>query len=479
MSARGNGAGSLRWRLIAGTLAWCLVAVLVTGVVLTDLFEAHIERRFVAELRVQLDQLAALVDVNESGTLQISRELSDPRLQKPFSGLYWQAEYGRPALDSPDTVLRSRSLWDYRLPPALATDQAAVIGEVTQRRADGPNGTRLIVLDRAIEPAVAGDRLLYLMVAADERGMTEPVREFIWPLSISLALLGAGLVLAAALQVSIGLAPLRRLQRALAAIRDGRSRHIGERFPNEVQPLVDELNAVLQHDTEVVERARTQTGNLAHALKTPLAVLANAASRQQPDLADTVIEQVEIAQRQVDYYLARARAAAAAQMPGLKTPVRPIVEGLVRAMTRIHAQRDLSIAITGPDGEREHASLAFHGEEQDLQEMLGNLLDNACKWADRRVEVGLRRDGPRLEIIIDDDGPGIEPQRREAVFARGARVDERVAGSGLGLDIVRDLARLYRGDVWLADSPLGGLRAVLELPGWAPGPTTVTHRTGE
>lgn len=455
------GAGSLRLRLIAGTLAWCLAAVLVTGVVLTDLFKAHIERRFVDELRVQLDQLAALVDVDEAGTLQMPRELSDPRLHKPFSGLYWQAEYGRPALDSPATVLRSRSLWDYRLPPA---PQAAPAGELTQRRADGPNGTQLVVLERAIKPAVAGEQLLYLMVAADERGMTEPVREFVWPLSLSLALLGAGLVLAAALQVSVGLAPLRRLQRALAAIRDGRSRHIDERFPNEVQPLVDELNAVLQHDTEVVERARTQTGNLAHALKTPLAVLANAASRRQPDLAATVLEQVETAQRQVDYYLARARAAAAAQMPGLKTPVQPVAEGLIRAMTRIHAERGLSITIAGTDDAHQQATLAFHGEQQDLQEMLGNLLDNACKWAGRRVEVGLRRDGPRLQITVDDDGPGIEPQRREAVFARGARADERVSGSGLGLDIVRDLARLYRGDVWLADSPLGGLRAVLQLP---------------
>ncbi|MGE0805859.1 MAG: ATP-binding protein [Burkholderiaceae bacterium] len=452
-------AGSLRLRLIAGTLAWCLAAVLAAGIVLTDLFEAHIERRFVDELRVQLDQLTALADVDEHGVLGMHRELSDPRLQKPFSGLYWQAEYGRPADDSPLAMQRSRSLWDYRLPPAA---EPAPPGEIVRRRVEGPNGTRLVALERAIEPPVAGDRLLHLTVAADERGMTEPVREFIWPLALSLAVLAGGLVLAATLQVSAGLAPLRRLRRALAGIRDGRSRHIGERFPAEVQPLVDELNAVLHHDTEVVERARTQTGNLAHALKTPLAVLANAATRQQPDLATTVIEQIEIAQRQIDHYLARARAAAAAQMPGLKTPVVPVAEGLLRAMSRIHAQRSLSIEMIANPSTL--PAPAFHGEQQDLQEMLGNLLDNACKWARHRVELRIQGDGPRLQITIDDDGPGLAPERREAVFARGARVDERVAGSGLGLDIVRDLARLYRGDVWLTDSPLGGLRAVLQLP---------------
>jgi signal transduction histidine kinase len=313
-----------------------------------------------------------------------------------------------------------------------------------------------------IRPAGFAERPLRLIVAADERGMTDPVREFVGLLATALCVLAAGLVLAVVLQVSVGLAPLRRLRDALAAVRDGRTRQLGGTYPNEVQPLVDELNAVLQHDAEVVNRARTQAGNLAHAIKTPLAVLGNAAAREDSALAQLVAEQVSTAQRQVDYHLARARAAAAIQVPGLRTPVIPVIESLVRVMKRVHAERSLEILIEpGADGQAEPA---FRGEEQDLQEMLGNLIDNACKWARERVDCRVSLDRSRLVIRIDDDGPGLPAAEREAVFGRGVRADEQTPGSGLGLAIVRDLARLYGGDVALDASPAGGLRVALTLP---------------
>jgi signal transduction histidine kinase len=224
-------------------------------------------------------------------------------------------------------------------------------------------------------------------------------------------------------------------------------------------PLVDEFNSVLTQNAEVVERARTHAGNLAHALKTPLSVLANAAYGKEDPLARLVVGQVETAREQVDYHLGRAQAAAAVRMPGARTSVGKAVAGLVRTMQRIYAERGLTLVASpmAPD-------VVFRGEEQDLQEMLGNLLDNACKWAATRVEIHAGIVGDRLDIQIGDDGPGIPPDQREAMIRRGARADEQVPGTGLGLAIVDDLARLYGGQLTLAESSLGGLRAELNLP---------------
>jgi signal transduction histidine kinase len=245
-------------------------------------------------------------------------------------------------------------------------------------------------------------------------------------------------------------------------VRSGEAHRLEGDFPAEVTPLIEEFNTVLAQNTEVVERARTQAGNLAHALKTPLSVLANAARSQDEqcaELAHLVADQVDIARRQVDYHLARAQAAATTRMPGAKTPLLPAIEGLARAMRRLHAERQIELSVR-PFPE----SLSFRGEAQDLQEMLGNLLDNACKWAARNVELNVRSNGATLTITIDDDGAGLAADQRDAVIRRGVRADEQVSGSGLGLAIVDDLARLYGGQVELVDSPLGGLRSVLTLP---------------
>jgi signal transduction histidine kinase len=354
-------------------------------------------------------------------------------------------------------LLRSRSLWDHVLevPADTLPD-----GQIHQHRVAGPRGTWLQAMERSVYPAERPEQALRLIVAADERGMMEPVQRFRGTLWIALGLLAIGLVAAAVVQVIVGLAPLERLQRELAAVREGRAQRMSGSFPAEVKPLVDEFNVVLEQNAEVVERARTLAGNLAHALKTPLSVLANAArAGRDGELAQLVRDQVEIARRQVDYHLKRARSAAATRMPGARTTVLPIVEGLIRAMQRIHADRHLEFTVAPIADE-----LAFRGEEQDLQEMLGNLLENACKWARRRVEIEAKREDGRLRIAIDDDGKGIARERRQEILRRGARADEQVEGSGLGLAIVDELARLYGGEVRLEDSPLGGTRARLILP---------------
>jgi signal transduction histidine kinase len=260
---------------------------------------------------------------------------------------------------------------------------------------------------------------------------------------------------------------LRRLQQGLAEVHAGRAQQLGGRFPREVQPLVDDFNAVLDRNAEIVERARKQAGDLAHGLKTPLAVLAQGAdaARAQPErlpgLPALVAEQVAHARRQVDWQLARARAAAARAVPGVHAEVAPIVAGLLRVMDRVHADRGLRLEAAPID-----PGLAFAGEAHDLQEMLGNLLDNACKWARHEVRVSASggEGGTRLRLQVDDDGPGIDAAQRERALARGARLDESAPGSGLGLAIVHDRVRLYGGAMVLDVAPGGGLRVAVELP---------------
>ena len=263
--------------------------------------------------------------------------------------------------------------------------------------------------------------------------------------------------------VGKALAPFRTLRAGLSSVREGRSQRIEGNHPSEVQPLVNELNGLLEDRENAVARALTTAGDLAHGLKTPLAVLAQEAEQAgaagHHDLATTLGQLVERMQRQVDYHLARARATASARAAlGLRCPVLPSVEGLVRTMRRLHAERELRI-----DAEVSSAH-EIRGRREDLDEMLGNLLDNACKWARSRVAISSAIDHTQLSISVDDDGPGLDPSMRAQVLQRGVRADQQVRGSGLGLAIVSDLAELYGGSVTLETSPLGGTRARLQLP---------------
>jgi signal transduction histidine kinase len=466
--------GSLRQRLLLGTLVWIALSIIVAGWALGGLFRQHVAQQFNAELGTHLDQLVAHLVVDPAGNPSLSAAQSDPRFSKPLSGLYWQIDRLQSPVEDGVGLLRSRSLWDdvLRLPADGLAD-----GEVHRHQIPGPGNTRLGVIERVVMieeasevsaasyPSDPGGRAFRLVVAADERQMAEPIEHFNGMLWLALGLLGGGLAVVAVIQVRIALAPLGRLRGALGAVREGRNKRLTGDFPGEVQPLVEEFNSVLAENAEVVERARTQAGNLAHALKTPLSVIANAVRAEAnydgtaDETARLIGAQVEVARRQIDYHLSRSRVAASLHIPGARTPVVPVIDGLVRVMARIHAERNLELAAASPAG-----NLSFRGEEQDLQEMLGNLLDNACKWAARRVRIVPESDGRVLRILVDDDGCGLPAAERERVLNRGERADEQVPGSGLGLAIVAELAGLYGGRVELADSPLGGLRVVLVLP---------------
>lgn len=459
MMSTGRWHTSLRFRLLAATLAALALALVLAGVLLGSLFREHVMRQFETVLTQQLDQLTARLEFDASGQPQIdATRLSDPRWQKPYSGLYWQLDrigadgVGRSA------ELRSRSLWDtaLTLPPDALAD-----GVVHVHESRGPQDAPLMMVERTVRTADRPDAAWRLVVAGDLQDTTQAVDRFTGVLAASLLALGVLLVLAALAQVAVGLSPLRAMRRALTQVQEGRTPRLQGQFPTEVQPLIDGFNGVLDRNAEVVARARTQAGNLAHALKTPLAVLAHAADADGPrdELAARVHEQVALSRRHIDWHLARARVAASQRLPGQRTPVAPLLAGLVRVMDRVHAERHLDLHLEAPG-----AGLAFAGEEQDLQEMVGNLLDNACLWARRRVEVFARLEGTRVRITVEDDGPGIAPDLREAVLSRGVRLDEATPGSGLGLAIVADLVALYDGGITLDTATLGGLRVSISLP---------------
>jgi signal transduction histidine kinase len=456
---RWGSTGSLRFRLLAATLAALSVALVLAGLLLAGLFRDHVLRQFESALTTQLDQLTARLEVDASGQPQIdAQRLSDPRWQRPYSGLYWQLD--RLSADglARQAVLRSRSLWDQRLD--LVAD-ALADGSRHVHEAIGPQNQPLLLVERTVRIGAAPGAGWRLVVAGDLVQTGQAVRDFNRMLALSLALLGLLLVLAALAQVTVGLAPLKALQRALNRVRDGQAPRLQGAFPDELQPLVQDFNTVLDRNAEATARARAQAGNLAHALKTPLAVMAHAANHvgEHHALPALVAEQVAVAQRQLDWQLARARAAATQGLPGQRTAVGPVLQGLLRVMGKVHAARELRWRAPPPA-----ANALFAGEEQDLQDMLGNLLDNAARWATSEVAVAAQRQGDRLLITIDDDGPGIAPERRSAALTRGTRLDESAPGSGLGLHIVADLADLYGGALALSEGPLGGLRVQLELP---------------
>ncbi|MDL5034686.1 sensor histidine kinase [Pelomonas sp. APW6] len=454
---------SLKQRLLLLTLVTAGLTLVAAGVMLSAIFRDHVRQQFIERQSAELDQILAHLEVDAQGRPVLDAgSLSDPRWTRPRSGLYWQVDAG--GLGGQAGLLRSRSLWDEQLtaPQDLPGD-----GELHVHEVSGPGEVPLLLIERRLrlDSAPVPWRV---MVAAETAPLVQAAERFNRALGAALLGLLLLLVTGALLQVAVGLAPLGRLREALAALRDGRTRHLDGRWPEEVQPLVDDLNGVLDRQAAMLERARAQAGNLAHALKTPLTVMAQGAAAAQASspsanqavqtLAPLVSEQVQLARRHIDWHLARSRAAAAVGIVGLQAPLRSGVEGLVRVMQRVHAARGVSMTVEAD------ADLVFAGEAQDLQEMLGNLLDNACKAARQRVVVHAVRAGRQLRVTVDDDGPGIPADRQAEALRRGARLDESTPGSGLGLAIVQELAALYGGSLALGSSALGGLQATLVLP---------------
>jgi signal transduction histidine kinase len=299
-----------------------------------------------------------------------------------------------------------------------------------------------------------------IFLAAEDRSpIDRDVRAFVAWTAGAFLLLGAGLIAAVIIQVRFGLRPVFVLQREVASVRKGKAERIEGEFPSELRPLADELNALMAHNQEVVERQRTHVGNLAHALKTPISVMITEASQRPGPLAEVVSRQAEVMRQHVDHHLRRARAAARTQGQGERTDVAEVLDELARTLERIFGDKGVQIDWDADE------NLYFLGERQDLMEIAGNAMENACKWCRGKVKVRARiSGGERFSLTVEDDGPGLPPDQRATVLRRGARLDESAPGSGLGLSIIDELARAYRGALALQDSTLGGLKLQIELP---------------
>ena len=437
--------GSLRLRLLAASAVSIALALFLAGIALVRIFQNEVEARVMGELQNHLLQLAGAVEVRADGTAEVSRELADPRFLQPFGGLYWQVKNQTVAQD----MLVSKSLWDDTLKAPQAGAQRGIIF--------GPEQEQLIYLSRTItinEGSKPVELLLTAAIHADD--VTRSVDSFRRPLIWSLSLIGLALMIAAWVQVSIGLSPLKALQTALGAIRSGGAARLDGSYPDEVAPLVSEFNGVLAAQEKSLERARARAGDLAHGLKTPLTVLSAIArdlkkSRRGKE-ADEIDGQADAMRRHVDRELARARLATGAA--NARAPLRDAVEKVLAAMRRsprgsdITWRNDVSSDVTVPM------------DAQDLTELLGNLLDNARKWTRDAVAVTCVNG----TLAVDDNGPGVHKDKRTQILLRGARLDEKAQGSGLGLAIVSDICDLYGFRIELARADAGGLSARIVMP---------------
>ncbi len=451
---------SLAFRLVVSSAIVAVILLVSAAVLLASLFQAALERNFDARLRAVMDGLLANVEVKHDGSPAMQSELADTRFTLPLSGWYWQVtppKHGTADLASP-------SLLEKRLTPSAADLATRDADGIAHFYLDDVNGTRLRALEQRYKLFDKADQYSFL-VAGNFDELKAEATAFRQTLVAMLTLLGLGLLVAILVQVRFGLRPLSTLQAKLTAIREGRAERLEGAYPEEIQPVSDELNLLIQANSEIVERARTQVGNLAHALKTPLSVLNNEAKLQPGPLADKVFEQAKVMRDQISMYLDRARRAARAQTIGSVTEVEPVLAALARTLERIHLDKHIKITVECPPGTK------FRGEKQDLEEMTGNLIDNACKWAARQVNVvvGPSMDAPPdgrlwIDVVVGDDGPGLPAEKLKEPPVRGRRLDETKPGSGLGLSIVAETAAMYGGGLRLDQSKLGGLAVMLRLP---------------
>jgi signal transduction histidine kinase len=452
---------SLATRLFLSATAWVAVILLITGVILSSVYRDATERAFDRRLNLYLRTLVAEVATPDEPPDHQFQSLGEPLFELPLSGWYWQII--RTDTDK-EKARASRSLWDNKLPKLEDHGTELSAAGVRLGYVEGPEGQTLRMVERPVD--LGADGKFLVDVAGDASEIFDETRSFDYYLGGTFVALSIVLVLTTIFQVRFGLAPLKRISDAIADIRSGRAERLEGEFPVEIAPLARETNALIDANREIVERARTHVGNLAHAIKTPLSVIVNEAAAHSSDLfATKVLEQADVMRDQVAHHLERARIAARLTIVGTVTEVGPVVDALRRTMEKIHRGRDVAIEVSAGSKAR------FRGERQDLEEMAGNLVDNACKWATSRVFIEVLVEQPTeagatpmLRIIVDDDGRGLSEKERAQASRRGLRLDESKPGSGLGLSIVVDLASLYGGSLTLGRAPIGGLRAELLLP---------------
>jgi signal transduction histidine kinase len=451
-------AGSLQVRVLLMTVLGLALGLPVAGFTLTRLFEAHVEKQFQNQLMVYFDHLLAGVAVVDDQPIQIRSDFQNIKFNQPLSGLYWQIND-----ESGAAVLRSRSLWDERL---QLLDHTLKPNQPQMYRLKGPANQEVMMVEQTLQFGRDSDRIWRLSVAQNTREMTESIAVWRQQLVMFLLILFVVLLVAALVQVVLGLSPLRRLQQAFNDLKTGHSTRLIGHYPAELQGLVQDFNGVLDAYDSMTTRARAQAGDLAHAIKTPIAVIslsldqAKQINGTDSDFVRLIRKQLKSLQDQVNWRLKRARVASNVTTIRASTLVSPVVESTLRTMKKLYVERDLQFIY-----QSDALPMTFQGEDQDFKEILGNLVDNAAKWANRKVCVSVFFENAQLHVRVEDDGPGIAEMDRLQVLQRGTRLDEGIAGTGLGLAIVKELCGLYQGHLKLEMSIMGGLAATVVLPG--------------
>ncbi|KGK08632.1 ATP-binding protein [Vibrio navarrensis] len=431
---------SLKRRLFFASFLWVSSMLLAAGVGIPTLVKEYLVSDIKGQLQLAMDEIAANLEANAQGNLLLPARLSDPRFSQPYSGLYWNATLG-------EQTLRSRSLWDRNI----------------QTKAT-PLGQRLIGAKE--ENLIAIEQRLYLpefstpitiVIGIDETPVKETLRQLTKQLWMILGLLLFGVMSVIGMQIAWSFRPLNKLQQELKALKSGQQDQLQESYPAEVAPLIKDLNALLFHYQELLQRARHHAGNLSHSLKTPLSVLKNEISQLNESERQRLLPSLQQIQNHIDYHLSRARMAGAMNILSVKSNPSQRVDAIAMAFDKVYAEREI-VLVNELDDELDVAV-----EQSDLDEMLGNLLENSYKWGKSFIRIYAIRQKNTIDIVIEDDGPGIDEKHLERVTHRGVRLDETTAGTGLGLNIVSEMAHSYRGQLTLEKSQLGGLKAILSL----------------
>lgn len=429
---------SIKSRLVLAAVVWLTAMILAAGVTIPTQVYNYMVDDTRSQLSVFMDEIAAQLEIDKTGHFSLAAQLSDPRFNRPYSGLYWSA--------STKTHLeRSRSLWDKRIEY-----------KELDKDAYGARDEKLITLEKVLYlPDYNGP--IHVVVGIDEAPIKNTLQTLIGQLWLILGLLFAGVLTVILVQIAWSLSPLTKLQKELAELKSGNKTSLEETYPKEISPLISDLNALLFHYQELLERARNHAGNLSHALKTPLSVLKNEVRTLDTTVQSRLDEPLNQIQSHIDYHLGRARMAGSMNILSVKANPAQRVDAISMAFDKVYAQRDITL-VNELDSE-----LNVAVEKSDLDEMLGNLLENSFKWANQMIRVHSTQDKENIRLIIEDDGPGIPQEQLERVTQRGFRLDEETPGSGLGLNIVSEMAHSYRGQLDLEASKMGGLKATLIL----------------
>lgn len=433
---------SLKTRLLLAATLWLSAMLLMAGVAIPGLVRDYLDQELQQQLGYTMDEVVANLELNKQGNLDLTTPLSDPRYNQPYSGFYF-------SISSADQTMRSRSLWDRTI---KIKDNNKL-----HKRYYGAKKERLVAIERTIFlPGINSP--INIIIGQDEDPIEQAMHSLIGQLWLILALLGVGILGLIVAQVSWSLRPLNQMQKELKQLKSGQRSTLEQQYPKEIAPLVDDLNALIFHYQELLDRARNHAGNLSHALKTPLSILKNEIAHLDTDDANKLTPSIKQIQSQIDYHLGRARMAGSMNILAVKASPSERVDAISMAFDKVYASKELLLISELDPG------LFVAVEQADLDEMLGNLLENAYKWAKGIIKVYSQPiDSHETYIIIEDDGPGIPQQLWDKAIKRGIRLDESTPGTGLGLNIVSEMAHSYRGQLTLQTSSLGGLKAILRL----------------